>query len=126
MPALPAAGPAHAHPIYALVEPAFLLQFDSGTPAMINSTRVITGLQRKYTKKGELMAVFTLEDLDAAIECMVFPKTMQECGHVLKDDALVTVRAGRVGRGRAHQRAARDAVLLRVVVGHEAGAVDAV
>ena len=54
---------------------------------------VVTGLSRKYTKKGELMAVFVLEDLEAAIEVMVFPRTMQECGHVLVDDAIVSVRA---------------------------------
>ena len=54
---------------------------------------VVTGLSRKYTKKGELMAVFVLEDLEAAIEVMVFPRTMQECGHVLVNDAIVSVRA---------------------------------
>ena len=37
---------------------------------------VVTALSRKYTKKGDLMATFTLEDLQAAIEVMVFPKTM--------------------------------------------------
>ena len=54
---------------------------------------VITALQRKYTKKGDLMGVFVLEDLEAAIEVMVFPKTMQECGWLLADDAIVAVRA---------------------------------
>jgi DNA polymerase-3 subunit alpha len=54
---------------------------------------VITGLQRKWTKKGDLMAVFTLEDLQSAVEVMVFPKTMQEHGHKLEDDAVVVVRA---------------------------------
>ena len=54
---------------------------------------VVTALSRKYTKKGELMAVFMLEDLEAAIEVMVFPRTMQECGHALVDDAVVSVRA---------------------------------
>jgi DNA polymerase III subunit alpha len=54
---------------------------------------VVTGLSRKYTKKGELMAVFMLEDLEAAIEVMVFPRTMQECGYALVDDAIVSVRA---------------------------------
>ena len=38
---------------------------------------VVTSLQRKWTKKGDLMAVFILEDLQASIEVMVFPKTMQ-------------------------------------------------
>jgi DNA polymerase-3 subunit alpha len=54
---------------------------------------VITGLQRKWTKKGDLMAVFMLEDLQTAVEVMVFPKTMQEHGHKLEDDAVVVVRA---------------------------------
>ena len=37
---------------------------------------VVTGLSRKYTKRGDLMATFVLEDLGASIEVMVFPKTM--------------------------------------------------
>ena len=44
---------------------------------------VVTNLVRKWTRKGELMAVFTLEDLADAIECMVFPKTMALFGHLL-------------------------------------------
>ncbi len=54
---------------------------------------VITGLQRKWTKKGDLMAVFTLEDLQTAVEVMVFPKSMTDHGHKLTDDAIVTIRA---------------------------------
>jgi DNA polymerase III subunit alpha len=53
---------------------------------------IITGLQRKYTKAGDLMGVFTLEDLEAGIEVMVFPKTMLECNPVLSEDALVAVK----------------------------------
>jgi DNA polymerase III subunit alpha len=56
---------------------------------------IITGLQRKYTKAGDLMGVFTMEDLESAIEVMVFPKTMLECNHALAEDALVVVK-GRV------------------------------
>ena len=33
-------------------------------------------LNRKWTRAGDLMAVFTLEDLQAQMEVMVFPKTM--------------------------------------------------
>ncbi|MCB1259783.1 MAG: DNA polymerase III subunit alpha [Acidimicrobiales bacterium] len=54
---------------------------------------LVTGLQRKWTKKGDLMAVFVLEDLQGTIECMVFPKTMQSYGHLLEDDAAVLVKA---------------------------------
>ncbi|MDE0804454.1 MAG: DNA polymerase III subunit alpha [Acidimicrobiales bacterium] len=53
---------------------------------------VITTLQRKWTKKGDLMAVFVLEDLGANAETMVFPRTMTEHGHKLDDDAIVLIR----------------------------------
>ncbi len=59
---------------------------------------VVTALQRKYTKRGDLMAVFTLEDLQSAIEVMVFPRTMLEHGVYLADDAIVCVK------GRIDQR----------------------
>jgi DNA polymerase III subunit alpha len=54
---------------------------------------VITNLQRKWTRKGDLMAVFQLEDLQTAVEVMVFPKTMAEHGHKLADDLVVVVKA---------------------------------
>jgi DNA polymerase III subunit alpha len=59
---------------------------------------VVTNLQRKWTKKGDLMAVFALEDLQTSVEVMVFPKSMTDHGHKLIDDAIVTVRARVDGR----------------------------
>jgi DNA polymerase-3 subunit alpha len=56
---------------------------------------VVTALQRKWTRRGDLMAVFILEDLRAVAEVMVFPRTMTEHGHKLAEDAVVIVR-GRV------------------------------
>jgi DNA polymerase-3 subunit alpha len=58
---------------------------------------VVTALQRKYTKRGDLMATFVLEDLASAVEVMVFPKTMLSYGELLTGDAIVTVK-GRVDR----------------------------
>jgi DNA polymerase III subunit alpha len=58
---------------------------------------VVTGLQRKWTKKGDLMAVFTLEDLTHSAETMVFPRTMTDFGHLLEDDRVVILR-GRVDK----------------------------
>ncbi|MGZ4767848.1 MAG: DNA polymerase III subunit alpha [Ilumatobacteraceae bacterium] len=58
---------------------------------------VITNLARKFTKKGDQMAVFVLEDLDSAIEVTVFPRALMELGHKLVDDAIVTVK-GRIDR----------------------------
>ena len=58
---------------------------------------VITNLARKYTKRGDQMAVFVLEDLESSIEVTVFPKTLTEIGHLLTDDAIISVR-GRLDR----------------------------
>jgi DNA polymerase-3 subunit alpha len=53
---------------------------------------VVTDLRRSYTKKGDLMARFILEDLQAAMEVFVFPKTMAEYGSLIENDAIVVVR----------------------------------
>ena len=53
---------------------------------------VITNLVRKYTKRGDLMATFTLEDLESTLDVWVFPRTMMEVGYLLTDDAVVCVK----------------------------------
>ena len=53
---------------------------------------VVTDLRRSYTKKGDLMARFVLEDLQAAMEVFVFPKTMAEYGSLIENDAILVVR----------------------------------
>ncbi len=68
-----------------------LSEVEDGTRRTVGG--VVTGLQRKWTKKGELMAVFTLEDLQGAIEVMVFPRTMAEIGHLLVDDSVIILGA---------------------------------
>ncbi|MFV0317481.1 MAG: DNA polymerase III subunit alpha [Microthrixaceae bacterium] len=70
---------------------ADVAELDDGTRRTLGG--VITGLQRKWTKRGDLMAVFTLEDLQGAVEVMVFPRTMEAIGHLLEDDAVVVVGA---------------------------------
>ncbi len=54
---------------------------------------VVTALQRKWTKKGDLMGIFILEDLTTSIEVMVFPRTFTDYGHLLEDDRIVILRA---------------------------------
>ncbi|CAA9210655.1 MAG: DNA polymerase III alpha subunit [uncultured Acidimicrobiales bacterium] len=53
---------------------------------------VVTGLTRKFTRKGEPMATFCLEDLQSAIQVLVFPRTMNDVGHLLVDDAVLCVK----------------------------------
>ncbi|MEO6652877.1 MAG: DNA polymerase III subunit alpha [Ilumatobacteraceae bacterium] len=65
--------------------------------ANVKAGGVITNLARKFTKKGDQMAVFVLEDLESSIEVTVFPRTLLEQGHKLEDDVIVTVK-GRLDR----------------------------
>ena len=68
---------------------------DDGTVLVLGG--IVTNLARKYTKKGDQMAVFILEDLDSTIEATVFPRVLMEQGHKLLDDSIVTVR-GRIDK----------------------------
>jgi len=60
-------------------------------PGMATLGGVVSSLSRRFTKKGDQMATFILEDMDAAIEVTVFSKTLTEYGHLLADDLIVTV-----------------------------------
>ncbi len=60
-----------------------------------------------------------LEDLDASIECTVFPRTLTEHGHKLVDDAIVTVR-GRLDK-RDEARVAFMVQDLQILEGLDAG-----
>jgi DNA polymerase III subunit alpha len=69
---------------------ADLETYEDGAQVLVGG--VITGLARKFTKRGDQMAVFVLEDLEASIEVTVFPRTLQEQGHKLEDDVIVTIK----------------------------------
>lgn len=69
--------------------------FDRENGSRVAVGGVITGLQKKWTRKGDLMAVLTLEDLDKSIEVMVFPKTMSLVGHMLQDQTVIMLN-GRI------------------------------
>ena len=74
---------------------------------------VISGVDRKMTRKGEQMGTFTLEDLAGAIEVTVFPRLFATQGHLVVDDQIVIVR-GRLDR-RDEARATLKAADITVV-----------
>ena len=53
---------------------------------------IVTAYSSRYTRRGDLMGSFVLEDLTGVLEVMVFPRTMTEYGHVLENDAIVVVK----------------------------------
>jgi DNA polymerase-3 subunit alpha len=81
---------------------------------------VITNMARKFTKKGDQMAVFVLEDLDSSIEVTVFPRALLELGHKLVDDSIVTVK-GRIDK-RDETRVGFMALDVSIVEGLESSA----
>ncbi|MGE3813529.1 MAG: DNA polymerase III subunit alpha, partial [Candidatus Nanopelagicales bacterium] len=53
---------------------------------------LITSVQRKVTKQGNVWAIATLEDLEASIDVMVFPATYQLVGPHVVPDAVLLVK----------------------------------
>jgi len=58
---------------------------------------ILSGVQRKVTRKGDSWAAATLEDLGGAIEVLFFPQTYQLYSTAIAEDAIVVVK-GRVDR----------------------------
>ncbi|HEY0950185.1 DNA polymerase III subunit alpha [Nocardioides sp.] len=66
-----------------------------GSPVTI--TGLVTTVQRKITKRGDAWAMITVEDLDGAIDVLLFPSAYQLAGPYLVEDAIITVK-GRLSR----------------------------
>ena len=64
---------------------------------MVTIGGVVSSLNRRFTKRGDQMATFVLEDMDASIEVTVFAKVLAEFGHLLANDLVVTV-TGRLNK----------------------------
>ncbi len=94
------------HPLSG-VEHILAAQSDASIPDIIDGTvpdratvtvgGILTGLQRRLTKKGDPWASATLEDLAGGVEVAFFPKVYAEFALSLAEDAVVLVKA-RVAR----------------------------
>jgi DNA polymerase-3 subunit alpha len=58
---------------------------------------MISSVQRRITKQGASWAIAALEDLDASVEVLFFPKSYELLGPYLAEDAVVKVQ-GHVNR----------------------------
>jgi len=94
------------HPLSG-IEHVLSAQSDASIPDLIDGTvpdrttvtvgGILTGLQRRLTKKGDPWASATLEDLSGGVEVAFFPKVYAEFALSLAEDAVVLVKA-RVSR----------------------------
>ncbi|MEV0389765.1 DNA polymerase III subunit alpha [Nonomuraea sp. NPDC050643] len=58
---------------------------------------ILSGVQRRITRKGEAWALTQLEDLEGSIEVLIFPSAYRLCSAILAEDAIVFVK-GRIDR----------------------------
>ena len=68
-----------------------------GSPICISG--LVTSVQRKITKRGDAWAMVTLEDLDGAIDVLLFPSSYQLASTLLVEDAILTVK-GRLSKSK--------------------------
>jgi DNA polymerase III subunit alpha len=52
---------------------------------------LVASRQQRWTKSGEPMVIFQLEDLEGSVECIAFPKTVHDYGPLIVDDAMLIV-----------------------------------
>jgi DNA polymerase-3 subunit alpha len=55
---------------------------------------IVSALRRRRTRKGDFMAVFQLEDLDGAVEVIVFPEAYARHRGLIEEDAALLVTGG--------------------------------
>jgi len=62
-----------------------------GKSAECKVAGIVTDCRTRRTRKGDLMAVFILEDLAGAVETVVFPNTYAKCESLLATDSPIYV-----------------------------------
>ena len=53
---------------------------------------IVSGVRPLKTKKGDRMAVFTLDDVDGGLEVVVFPEAFTRSGALIEADAMLLAR----------------------------------
>ena len=52
---------------------------------------IVGAITRRWTRNGDPMIFFQLEDLESSVEVIVFPKTVHEYGHLVVEDAILVI-----------------------------------
>ena len=78
---------------------ALMLDEERADNSTVTVSGLVTSVQRKITKRGDTWAMVTLEDLDGAIDVLLFPSAYQLASTYLVPDAILTVK-GRLSRSK--------------------------
>ncbi len=77
------------------------LMLDESIPhnTTLTVSGLVTSVQRKITKRGDTWATITLEDLEGAIEVLLFPSSYQLASHLLIEDSILRIK-GQLSRDK--------------------------
>jgi DNA polymerase-3 subunit alpha len=76
--------------------------------AQVTIAGMVAGITKRWTKKGDPMLFFNLEDLEGGVEVLCFPRTVAEYAPLVQEDGIVVV-AGRLDhRGEEVKVMARE------------------
>ncbi len=87
---------------------------DPPKDATVTVAGMITAVNRKVTKAGDTWAVVTLEDLDASVEVMLFPRVYQTVAMVLATDTVVRIKGRAGARDESVEIRGQEVSLLNV------------
>jgi len=87
--------------------------WESNDGTQITVGGLVTSITRRYTRKGEPMIFFQLEDLEGPVEVVCFPRTVSEFAALVIDDAVVVVSGRLDHRGDDIKVIARELVEVR-------------
>jgi DNA polymerase-3 subunit alpha len=59
--------------------------------ASVSVGGIVGGITRRWTKNGDPMLFFQLEDLEGSVEVIIFPKTVHDYGPMVVEDAVLIV-----------------------------------
>jgi DNA polymerase-3 subunit alpha len=69
-----------------------LVADDGPRESMVTIAGMITNITRKTTRRGDIWAVITVEDLEASIEVLLFPRAYEMVSTVLATDTVVKIK----------------------------------
>jgi DNA polymerase-3 subunit alpha len=75
---------------------------------------IVGSITRRWTKNGDPMIFFQLEDLEGSVECIAFPKTVHDFGPFIVEDAVLVVSGNLDHRGDDVKVVAREIKELEI------------
>ena len=76
--------------------------------AQVTVGGIVGSVTRRWTRGGDPMIFFQLEDLEGSVECIAFPRTVHDFGPLIVEDAILVVSGALDHRGDDVKVVARE------------------